>query len=197
MLKLKLQYFGHLMRKANSLEKTLTLEKIERTRRRGLTEDEMVGWQHRLNGHECEQESEVAQSCLTLWDSIDCGTPGFPVLHHLLEFAQTQVHWVSDAIQPSHPLLSPSPPAFYLSQHQGLSQWVDFSHQVAKVLSFSFSISPSNEYSGLISFRIDRFDLLCSPRNSQESSPTPQFESINSSVLSLLYGPALTSVHDY
>jgi len=68
---------------------------------------------------------------------------------------------------------------------------------VAKVLSFSFSISPFNEYSGLISFRIDRFDLLCSSRDSQESSPTPQFESINCSVLSLLNGSALTSIHDY
>ena len=74
--------------------------------------------------------------------------------------ALTQVHWVSDAIQPSHPLSSPSPPAFYLSQHQGLFQWVSSLHQVAKILKFSFSISPSNEYSGLISFRIDWFGLL-------------------------------------
>ena len=71
------------------------------------------------------------------------------------------------------------------------------SHQVAKVLSFSFSISPSNEYSGLISFRIDWFDLLWSLRDSQESSPTPQFKSINSSMLSFLYGSTLTSIHDY
>ena len=76
------------------------------------------------------------------------------------EFAQVHVHRVGDAIQPSHPLLSPSPPAFILSQHQGLSQEVSSSHQVAKVRSFSFSISPSNEYSGLVSFRIDWFDLL-------------------------------------
>ena len=85
--------------------------------------------------------------------------PGFPDYHHLPEFAQTHVHQVRDAIQPSHPLSSPSP-AFSLSQHQGLFQWVSPSCQVAKYWSFSFSISPSNEYSGLISFRIDWFDLL-------------------------------------
>ena len=76
----------------------------------------------------------VAQSCPTLWDPINCCTPGFPVLHYLLEFAKTHVHWVNDAIQPSHPLSSPSPPAFNLSQHQGLFQWAGSSHQVAKVL---------------------------------------------------------------
>ena len=85
---------------------------------------------------------------------------GFPVHQQLPEFTQTQVHRVSDTIQPSHPLLSPSPPAFNLSQHQGL-----FSESVLYIRwpnywSFSFSISPSNEYSGLISFRTDRLDLL-------------------------------------
>ena len=82
---------------------------------------------------------------------MDCSTPGFPDLHYLPEFEQTHVHWVGDAIQPSHLLLSPSPPALNLSQHQGL--W-------PKYWSFSFNSSPSNEYSGLISFRIDWFDLL-------------------------------------
>jgi len=76
------------------------------------------------------------------------------------EFAQTHVHWVRDAIQPSYPLSSPSPPALNLSQHHGLFQWGSSSHQVAKVWSLSFNISPSNEYSGLVSFRIDWFDLL-------------------------------------
>ena len=76
----------------------------------------------------------VVQSCLTLCDPMDCSTPGLPVLHHLQEFAQTPVHKVSDAIQPSHPLLSPSLPTFHLSQHQGLFQWVTSSYQVAKVL---------------------------------------------------------------
>ena len=82
------------------------------------------------------QFSSVAQSCLTLCDPMDCNTPGFPVLHQLLELAQIHVYQISDAIQPSHPLSSPSPPAFNLSQHQGLFQWVSSSHQVAKVLGF-------------------------------------------------------------
>ena len=72
---------------------------------------------------------------------MDCSTPGFPVLHQLQEFAQVQIHWVSDALQPSHPLLPPSPFAFHLSQHQGLFQWVSSSHQVAKVLGVSASAS--------------------------------------------------------
>ena len=78
--------------------------------------------------------SSVAQSCLTLWDPMDCSTPGLPVHDQLPEFTQIHVHWVSDDIQPSHPLPSPSPPAFNLSPHQGLLQWVSSSHQVAKVL---------------------------------------------------------------
>ena len=76
----------------------------------------------------------VTQSCPTLCDHMDCSTPGFPILHSLPEFAQTYVHWVSDAIQPSHPLSPPSPPAFNLSQHQGLFQWAGSWHQQAKVL---------------------------------------------------------------
>ena len=104
--------------------------------------------------------SSVAQSCLTLWDPMDCSTPGLPGHHQLPKPAQTQVHQVSDAIQPSHPLSSPWPPAFNLSQHQGLSQWVNSSHRWPKYQSFSFCISPSNEYSGLISFSIYWFDLL-------------------------------------
>ena len=82
------------------------------------------------------QFSSVAQSCLTLWDPMDFSTPGFPVHHWLLELAQTHVHWVGDATRPSHPLSSPSPPAFNFSQHQGLFKWVSSSHQVAKVLEF-------------------------------------------------------------
>ena len=89
---------------------------------------------------------------------MDCNTPGFPV--HFLELAQTHVHWISDSIQPSHPLLSPFPLAFNLSQHQSLFQWVSSLHQVAKYGSFSFSISPFSKCSALISFRNDWFDLL-------------------------------------
>ena len=93
--------------------------------------------------------SSVTQSCLTLCDPMDCSMPSF------LELAQTHVYRVGDAIQPSHPLSSPSPPAFNLSQHQGLFQWVSSSHQVAKAQHQS-----SNEYSRLISFRMDWLDLL-------------------------------------
>ena len=101
------------------------------------------------------QFSSVSQLCQTLWDPVDHSTPGLPVHHQLLEFTQTQVHWVGDAIQPSHPLSFPSPPAFNLSQHQGLFKWVSSLHEVAKVLEFQLNISPSNEHSGLISFRMD------------------------------------------
>ena len=80
--------------------------------------------------------SSVTQSCLTLSNPIYCSTPGFPVHPQLPEFTQTHLHWVGDAIQPSHPLSSPSPPTFNLSQHQGLFKWVSSLHQVAKVLEF-------------------------------------------------------------
>ena len=105
-------------------------------------------------------------------------------------------HQVSDAIQPSHPLSSPSPPAFNLSQHQGLFQESVLHIRWPKYWSFSFSISPSNEYSGLISFRMDWLDPLA-VQGTQESSATSQFKSINSSALSLLHSPTLTSTHDY
>ena len=120
-------------------------------------------------------------------------TPGLPVYHQLPEFTQTHVHWVSDVIEPSHPLSSPSLPP----QHQGLFQWVSSLHQVAKILEFQFQ---HQSFQGT-----PRTDLLwdglvespCSPRDSQESSPSPQFKSINSSVLSFLYSPTLTSIHDH
>ena len=95
------------------------------------------------------QFGSVTQSCSTLCDTLDCSMPGLPVHRQLPEFTQTHIHWVSDAIQPSHPLSSPSPPAFNLSQHQALFKWVRW----PKYWSFSFSISPPNEYSGLIFFR--------------------------------------------
>ena len=124
------------------------------------------------------QFSSVSQSRPTLCDPIDYSTPGLPDDHQLPEFTQTHVHWVGDVIQPSHPLSSPSPPAFNLSQHQGLFKWVSSSYQVAKGLKFQLQHQ---------SFQwIFRTDLLqdglvgspCSPRGSQE--PTPQFKSINS-----------------
>ena len=141
------------------------------------------------------QLSSVTQSCLTLCDPVNHSTPGLPVYHQLPEFTQTHARWVSDAIQPSDPLLNPSPPALNLSQHQGLFKWVSSLHQVAEILVFQLQHQ---------SFQwIFRTDFLqnglvgspCSPRDSQESSPTPQFKSINSSVLSFLYSPTLTSIH--
>ena len=115
------------------------------------------------------------------------------------EFTQTHVHWVGDAIQPSHPLSSPSPPApnpippsirVFSNESTLHMRWPQY-------WSFSFSIIPSKEHQGLISFRMDWLDLLAVARDSQESSPTPQFKSINSSVLSLLHSPTLTSIHDH
>ena len=101
-----------------------------------------------------------SHSCLTICDPMDCSTPGFPVLHHLLELAEIHVHQVGDAIQQSHPLSSPSPPAFNLSQNQGCSNELVLCIRWPKYWSFSFNISPSNEFAGLISFRMDCFDLL-------------------------------------
>ena len=106
------------------------------------------------------QFSSVAQLCPTLCNPMNCSMPGLPVHHQLLEFTQTHVHQVGDAIQPSHPLSSPFPPAPNPSQHQSLFQWVNSSHEVPKYWSFSFSIIPSKEIPGLISFRMDWLDLL-------------------------------------
>ena len=122
---------------------------------------------------------------------MDCSMPGLPVHHQLQESTQTHVHLVDDAIQPSHPLSSLSPPAFNLSQHQGLFQWVNSSHEVAKVLESQLQYQSFQWI-----FRTDfLWDWLVgspwSPRDSLESTPTPQFKSINSFALSLLYGPTL------
>ena len=128
---------------------------------------------------------------------MNCSTPGLPVHHQLPEFTQTHVQLVSDAVKLSYPLSSLSPRAPNPSQHQSVFQWVNSLHEVAEVLEFqlqrhSFQINP-------------RADLLqnglvgspCSPRDSQESSPTPHFKSINSSLLSFLHSPTLTSIHDH
>ena len=143
------------------------------------------------------QFSSVAQSCPSLCDPMNSSTPGLPVHHQLLEFTQTHVHQVSDAIQPSHPLSSPSPPTFNLSQHQGLSNEPVLRIRWPKDWSFSFSTSPSSEHPGLISFRMNWLDLLAVQGNSQEFSPTPQFKSINSLVLIFLHSSTLTSIHDH
>ena len=106
------------------------------------------------------QFSSVAQSCPTLCDPMNSSMPGLPVYHQLLESTQTHVGWIGDAIQPSHPLSSPSPPALNHSQHQGLFQWGSSSHQVAKVLEFQFQHHSFQWTPGLISFRMDWLDLL-------------------------------------
>ena len=142
----------------------------------------------------CSQFSSVAQSCPTLCDPMNCSTPGLPVHHQLPEF--THIHWVGDAIQPSHPLSSPSPPALNLSQHQGLFNESALRIRWPKYWSFSFNISSSNEHPGLISFGMDWLDLLA-VQGILESSATSQFKSIHSSVLSFLYSPTLTCIHDY
>ena len=121
-------------------------------------------------------------SCVWLFATgrTACSMRGFPVLHQTLEIAQTHTHWVSDAIQPSYPLLSPSLPAFNLSQHQGLFQWVSSSPQVAKVLEFQLQ-HQSFQWIFRTDFLYDWLDgSPCSPKDSQESSPTLQFKSINS-----------------
>ena len=141
------------------------------------------------------QFTSVAQLCPTLCDPMDCSTPGFLVHQQLLEFTQTHVHLVSDAIQPSHPLSSPSSPTFNLWQHQGLFQWVISLHQVAKVLEFHLQ-HQSLQWILRTDFLLDGLvGSPCNPRDALESSPTPQFKSINFLVLSFLYGPALTSIH--
>ena len=102
----------------------------------------------------------IAHPCLTLCKPMDYSTPGFPVHHLPSEFAQTPVHWAGDAIQPSHPLLSPSPPTFNFPSIKVFSNESVLHIRWPKYWGFSFCISPSNEYSGLISFRMDWFHLL-------------------------------------
>ena len=138
----------------------------------------------------------VAESRPTLCDPMDCSTPDFSVLHQLLELTQIHVHWVSDAIWLSYPLSSPSPPAFSLSQHQGLFKWVSSSRQVAKVLKLQLQHPYFSEYSGLISFRIDQFDHPAVQGTLKSPFQHHNSKSISSSSLSLLYGPTLTSIHD-
>ena len=140
-----------------------------------------------------DQFSSVSMSGLTLCDPMNRSTPDLPVNHQLPEFTQTNVNPVGDAIQPSHRLSSPSPPAPNPSHHQGLFQWVNSLHEAVKVLEFQlqhqfFQWAPRTEvfYEGLGS--------PCSPRNSQESLPPPQFKSINFSGFSFLYRPTLTSI---
>ena len=139
----------------------------------------------------------VTQPRLTLCKPMDCSTPGFPVLHHLLELAQTHVHWVAGAIQPSrslHPFLPPSVLPIiriFFNESTLCIRW-------PKYWSFSFSISPSNEYSGLISFKSDWCDLLAVQGTLKILLQHHSSEaSVKALTLSFLYGPTLTSTHDY
>ena len=142
------------------------------------------------------QFSSVSQSCLTHWEPMNSSMPGLPVHHQFPEFTQTDVHRVSDAIQPSHPLSSPSPPAPNLSQHQSLFQWVNSVHQVAKVLEFQLQHHSLRRNPRANLLQNGLVESPCNPKDSQESSPTPHFKSINSSALSFCYSPTLTSIHD-
>ena len=141
------------------------------------------------------QFSSVTQPCPTLCNLMNHSRLGLPVRHQLPEFIQTHVHRVDDTIQPSHPLLFPSPPALNPSQLQSLFQWLNSSHEVAKVLELQlqhqyFQWTPRPDL-----FQDGLGGSPCSPRDSQESSPSPQFKSINSSALSFLHSP--THIHTW
>ena len=148
------------------------------------------------------QFSSVAQSCLTLCDPMNHSMPGLPVHHQLPEFTQTHIHWVGDAIQPSHSLSSPSPPALNLSQHQDLFQWVSSSHQVAKILEFqlqhqSFQWTLSTDF-----LRMDWLDLLAVQGTlksllQHHSSKASSLLHLAKEFYSPLYSPTFTSIHDH
>ena len=187
MVKLKLLYFGHLMERVDSLENTPILGKIEGKRRIG---------QQRMRWLDSITDSVQLLSRVRLFVTPWTAAHQASVHHQLPDLTQTHAHWVNDAIQPSHPLSSPSPPTFNLSQHQSLRQWVNSSHQVAKVFYFQLqhqslqcTFRTDFPYNGLVG-------SPCSLRDSQKSSPTTQFKSINSLMLSFLYSPTLTSIHD-
>ena len=138
----------------------------------------------------------LSLSVVSLCNPMNCSTPGFPILHHPPGFAQAHVHWVGDGIWPSHPLSSPSF-AFNLSQHQVFPSESALCIRWPKCWSFSFSISPSNEYSGLISLRTDWFDLLAVQGNLKSLLQCHSSKASIFPMLNLLYGPTLTSIHDY
>ena len=141
----------------------------------------------------------VAKYCLTLCDPMDWSTPGFPVLHHLPEFAQIHDHWVGDTFQTPHPLLLPSYPALSLSQHQSLLQWVSYLHQVVSIgTSASASVLPVNIQCWFpLGFPLARIDFLAFQGTFKSLLQHHNSKALNSSVLNFLYGPTLTSVHEY
>ena len=152
-----------------------------------------TGWKKKW----CLRIYHSVQFSHSVFKSLRPGSkPGLPVHHQLPEFTHTYVHWVGDAIQQSHPLLSPSP-ALNLSQHQDLFQWVNSSHQVAKVLEFQLQEHLSFQWTQNWFLLGWTGWISCSPSDSQESSPTRQYKSINSLALSFLYSWTLTCIHDY
>ena len=159
---------------------------------KGMAEDEMVGWHQQLNGHGFGWTQGVGDGQGGL---ACCGSWGRKELDMTERLNWTELI-LCYATWPSHSLSYTSSLALGLSQYQGLFQWVSSLHQVAKVLG-SFSISSSNEYSGLISFRVEWFELLAVWGTLKEFSPAPPFKSISSLVLSLLYAPTFTSIHHY
>ena len=155
-------------------------------------------WHFRLDKHNrcrhyhkhslLQSVSQFSRSVLSnSLNPMDSSMSGHPVHHQLPEFTQTHVYWVSDVIQPSHPLSSPSPPAFNLSQHQGFFNESVLHIRWPKYCSFSFSISPSNEYLGLISFRIDWFVFLAVQGILKSLLQHHSLKASYSLVLSLLY----------
>ena len=141
--------------------------------------------------------SSVTQWCPTLCDPMECSIPGLPAHHQLPELTQTHLHYVSDTMQPSHPLSFPSPPPsifpsirVFLSESALHIRW-------PKYWSFNFNISPSNEYSALISFRMDWLDLLAVQSTLKSLLQNHSPKASNSSAISFLYSPTLTSIHDY
>ena len=140
------------------------------------------------------QFNSVVHSCLTLCKPLDYSRPVFPVHHQFPEFTQTHVHWVGDAIQPSQPLLSPSPPMLIIPNIRDFFNESVFRIRWPKYWSFSFSICSSNEYSGLISFRMDWLDLLA-VQGTLKSLSMAHFKNINSSVLRFHY--SRTHIHTW
>ena len=138
--------------------------------------------------------SSVAQSCPTLCNPMDCSTPGFPVPHHLPELAQTHVHWVGDAIQPSCPLLTPSAPALYVSQHQGLFQWDRSSHQAAKVLELQLQHQSIQWIFRVDFFRINWFDPLAVQETPKSLL---QYHGLKASILQCLAFFLVQLLHPY
>ena len=126
---------------------------------------------------------------------MDCKMPDLPFHYQLLEITQIHVHWVGDAIQPSHPLSSPSPPPANFSSISAFASESILRISWPKYWSFSFNISPSNEYSALTSFSMDSLDLLA-VQETLRVYPTPPFKGINFSARSFVYSPTLTSIHD-